>query len=205
MKSVPGPANPLVREKLLNAGLALFHSEGFNAVEIKEITDRAGVPKGSFYSYYRSKNAFAATVLRQYWAGIVRDHASLLSDESTPPVRRLVGFFEALTRDRAEQGFAWGCLGGNLALELSDDNQEAREELAAIMDRWSCLIAACLMEARSERNVADSPEATELASMIIESWEGAAMRGRVDRSRAPYDRFLTASLPRLLGMQAIST
>jgi TetR/AcrR family transcriptional repressor of nem operon len=48
--AVPRPANPLVRDNLLNAGPALFHAQGFNAVGIKEITDTAGVPKGSFYS-----------------------------------------------------------------------------------------------------------------------------------------------------------
>lgn len=67
------------------------------------------------------------------------------------------------------------------------------------MTRWSALVAACLTEARNEGEVAETPEADELASMVIEAWEGAAMRGRVDRSRVPYDRFLTVSLPRLIG------
>ncbi|MDF6045963.1 TetR/AcrR family transcriptional regulator [Streptomyces sp. JH14] len=197
---MPRPANPLVRENLLSAGLALFHAQGFNAVGIKEITDTAGVPKGSFYSYYGSKNAFAAAVLGRYWTGIVQAHGAILSDASMPPAQRVIRFFEALTQDRAEQAFALGCLIGNLALELSDQNEEAREELASIMARWSALVAGCLAEARTEGGVAETPEAGELASMVIEAWEGAAMRGRVDRSRAPYDRFLTVSLPRLIGV-----
>ncbi len=195
---MPRPANPLVRENLLTAGLALFHAQGFNAVGIKEITDAAGVPKGSFYSYYSSKNAFAAAVLGRYWTGIAHDHGTILSDDSLPPVQRVVRFFEALTQDHAEQGFALGCLIGNLALELSDEHEEARKELAAIMTRWSSLVAACLKEARNESVAAATPGAAELASMLIEAWEGAAMRGRVDRSRTPYDRFLTVSLPRLI-------
>ena len=73
---MPRPANRLVRENLLSAGLALFHAQGFNAVGIKEITDTAGVPKGSFYSYYGSKNAFAAAVLGRYWTGIVQAHGA---------------------------------------------------------------------------------------------------------------------------------
>lgn len=201
---MPRPANPLVRESLLDAGLTLFHARGFNAVGIKEITDSAGVPKGSFYSYYSSKNAFAAAVLDRFWAGIVRDHGPILTDPSTPPVHRLVAFFEALTRANAERGFAFGCLLGNLALELSDDNGEARLRLAAIMEQWSDLIAACLAQAGSADHVVATTETTDLASMIIESWEGAVMRGRVDQSRAPYDRFLTVSLPRLLGTVGVS-
>ncbi|NUL03035.1 TetR family transcriptional regulator C-terminal domain-containing protein [Streptomyces lunaelactis] len=202
---MPRPANPLVRESLLDAGLTLFHARGFHAVGIKEITDTAGVPKGSFYSYYSSKNAFVAAVLDSFWAGIVRHHGPILTDPSTPPVRRLVEFFEALTRDNAKRGFALGCLLGNLALELSDDNGEARLRLANIMEQWSDLIAACLAEAgnTTDDGVATA-ETTDLASMIIESWEGAVMRGRVDQSRAPYDRFLTVSLPRLLDAVGVS-
>ncbi|MEU1371853.1 TetR family transcriptional regulator C-terminal domain-containing protein [Streptomyces sp. NPDC005803] len=196
---MPRPANPLVRENLLTAGLSLFHAQGFNAVGIKEITDTAGVPKGSFYSYYSSKNVFAAAVLGRYWTGIVQDHGTILSEGSLSPVQRIIHFFEALTQDHAEQGFALGCLIGNLALELSHENEEAREELSSIMTRWSALVAACLRAARNEEAVVATPAADELASMLIEAWEGAAMRGRVDRSRAPYDRFLTVSLPRLIG------
>ncbi|TFE53929.1 TetR family transcriptional regulator [Streptomyces sp. ICN441] len=199
---MPRPANPLVRESLLDAGMTLFHSQGFNAVGIKEITDRAGVPKGSFYSYFDSKSAFAAEVLKKYWAGIVRRHTAVLRDETTPPARRLTLFFEALTREHAEHGFALGCLVGNLALELSDDNREARRELTVIMDHWSRLLAACLADAGGESSVAGSDDVVDLASMLIESWEGAVMRGQIDRSSVPYDRFLATSLPRLLGARA---
>ncbi|MEV0186426.1 TetR family transcriptional regulator C-terminal domain-containing protein [Streptomyces sp. NPDC050625] len=201
---MPRPANPLVRERLLDAGLTLFHARGINAVGIKEITDTAGVPKGSFYSYYDSKNHFVAAVIDHYWSSVVRDQSLLLTDTSAPPLRRLVAFFETLTQEHAQRGFALGCLLGNFALELTDDNGEARQRLADIMDHWSALIGACLAQARSTGAVTASTETTELASMIIESWEGAVMRGRVDRSRVPFDRFLTVSLPRLLGAAQLS-
>lgn len=188
-----------MRESLLNAGLTHFHGRGFNAVGIKEITDTAGVPKGSFYNYFSSKNAFAAEVLERYWADIAQSHGHLLGDESVPPARRISMFFEALTRDHAERGFALGCLIGNLALELSDDHQEARSRLAAVLNKWTDLLSSCLAEGHDDHVITVSPD-TELASLIIESWEGAVMRGRIDRSKVPYDRFLTASLPRLIGI-----
>ncbi|WP_191971761.1 TetR/AcrR family transcriptional regulator [Streptomyces luteolifulvus] len=201
---MPRPANPLVRERLLDAGLTLFHARGINAVGIKEITDTAGVPKGSFYSYYDSKNAFVAAVIDHCWSGVIGDHGLLLTDTSTPAVSRLLAFFEALAQEHAERGFELGCLLGNLALELTDDNGEARHRLADVMDQWSALIGACLEQARSEVDVTETTTTTELASMIIECWEGAVMRGRVDRSRVPFDRFLTVSLPRLLDTARVS-
>ncbi|MFC5220326.1 TetR/AcrR family transcriptional regulator [Streptomyces coerulescens] len=201
---MPRPANPLVRERLLDAGLTLFHARGINAVGIKEITDSAGVPKGSFYSYYSSKNDFVAAVLEHYWSAVIHDHGLRLTDTSTPPVSRLVAFFGSLTQEHAERGFELGCLLGNLALELTDDNGAARQRLADIMGQWSELIGACVAQSRTAGDPIATAEATEVASMIIECWEGAVMRGRVDRSRVPFDRFLTVSLPRLLDMARVA-
>ena len=60
---MPRPSNPEVRKRLLAAGLDLIHLRGFAASGVKEITDAAGVPKGSFYAYFPSKEAFASAIL----------------------------------------------------------------------------------------------------------------------------------------------
>ncbi|MGH3642728.1 MAG: TetR/AcrR family transcriptional regulator, partial [Mycobacterium sp.] len=65
---MPRPPNPDVRRRLLASGLALVHGRGFAASGVKDITDSAGVPKGSFYAYFSSKEAFAAAILEHYWA-----------------------------------------------------------------------------------------------------------------------------------------
>ena len=67
---MPRPPNPEVRRRLLAAGLDLVHAHGFAASGVKDITDAAGVPKGSFYAYFPSKEAFAAAILEHYWADI---------------------------------------------------------------------------------------------------------------------------------------
>ena len=64
---MPRPPNPEVRNRLLAAGLDLVHTRGFTASGVKDITDAAGVPKGSFYAYFASKEAFAAAILEHYW------------------------------------------------------------------------------------------------------------------------------------------
>src|SRR6476659_11363181 len=67
---MPRPSNPEVRRRLLAAGLDLVHARGFAASGVKDITDAAGVPKGSFYAYFPSKEAFAAAILDHYWSDI---------------------------------------------------------------------------------------------------------------------------------------
>src|SRR5277367_6556584 len=70
MGDMPRPANPEVRKRLLAAGFELIHARGFAASGVKDITDAADVPKGSFYAYFPSKEAFAATILDAYWVDI---------------------------------------------------------------------------------------------------------------------------------------
>ncbi|MEW2508425.1 TetR family transcriptional regulator C-terminal domain-containing protein [Amycolatopsis sp. NPDC047767] len=198
---MPRPTNPAVRLRLLDAGLALLHANGFHGSGVKEIADTASVPKGSFYSYFPSKEEFAVQVLEHYWACIDQEFAVHLRDHTVPPLQRVENFFQAMTEDNQSRNFALGCLIGNLALEIADHSADARATLADVMDRWSGLLADCLREARLD--TADLP-AQDRAAVIIEAWEGAVLRGRIEQSRRPYDRFASTVLPRLLGRRVVA-
>ena len=77
---MPRPSNPEVRRRLLEAGLNLVHARGFAASGVKDITDAAGVPKGSFYAYFPSKEALAEAILEHYWSDIQTRLLPILDD-----------------------------------------------------------------------------------------------------------------------------
>ena len=194
---MPRPPNPEVRSRLLRAGLDLVHARGFAATGVKDITDAAGVPKGSFYAYFPSKEAFAAAVLDYYWSDIEARVVPIL--ESDGPAReRITRFFKALADEHEAGNFALGCLVGNLSLELGGQSEPIRVELARILRRWDDAVAACVSAGQGGSGFRVDRSAEELASTLIEAWEGAALRGKVTRSRAPYDRFEKVTLPALL-------
>ncbi len=195
---MPRPPNPEVRRRLLAAGLELVHARGFAASGVKDITDAAGVPKGSFYAYFASKEAFAAAILEHYWAGIEARLLPILdADGSTQ--ERITRFFHALADEHESGDFLLGCLVGNLSLELGGASERVRTELVSILDRWDGALSACVRSGqRASRDVRGDVDAGELASQLLEAWEGAALRGKVTRSRAPYDRFEAVTLPALL-------
>ncbi|HZC91313.1 MAG TPA: TetR/AcrR family transcriptional regulator [Mycobacterium sp.] len=190
---MPRPPNPEVRNRLLAAGLDLVHTRGFAASGVKDITDAAGVPKGSFYAYFPSKEAFAEAILENYWADIETRLLPILGgDGSTQD--RITRFFHALADEHEAGDFLLGCLIGNLSLELSSSSELIRAEVGSILDRWAAALAECL----SAGDIRADPDAGELASRLIEAWEGAALRGKVTRSRVPYDRFEAVTVPALL-------
>lgn len=194
---MPRPPNPDVRRRLLEAGVDLVHTRGFAASGIKDITDAAGVPKGSFYAYFPSKDAFSAAILEHYWSDIEARLVPLL-DGKGPALKRITRFFHALADEHESRDFLLGCLIGNLSLELGGSSEPARAELVRILDRWNEALTASVRSGQDGAGIRDDLDAAELAALVIEAWEGAALRGKVTRSRAPYDRLEEVTIPALL-------
>ncbi len=111
-----------------------------------------------------------------------------------PRRRESQRFFHALTDDHEAADFLLGCLIGNLSLELSSNSEPIRAQLISVLERWGTAIAECLRSG----DLGDGLDADEIASQLIEAWEGAVLRGKMIRSRIPYDRFEADTIPALL-------
>jgi TetR/AcrR family transcriptional repressor of nem operon len=190
---MPRPSNPEVRKRLLAAGLDLIHLRGFAASGVKEITDAAGVPKGSFYAYFPSKEAFASAILDAYWVDIETRLVPILGGDGSAQ-ERITRFFHALANEHEAGTFLLGCLIGNLSLELSSSSEPIRAQLISVLERWGSALAECLRSG----DLREDLDADDVASRLIESWEGAALRGKMIRSRIPYERFEADTIPALL-------
>ena len=164
---MPRPPNPEVRRRLLASGLDFVHARGFAASGVKDITDAAGVPKGSFYAYFPSKEAFGAAILEHYWADIEARLLPILAGDG-PTQERITRFFRALADEHEADNFLLGCLVGNLSLELGGSSEPVRAELHRILNRWDDAVAACvgLGQGRSADVRADL-DATAVASSLI--------------------------------------
>ena len=179
---MPRPPNPEVRRRLLAAGLDLVHARGFAASGVKDITDAAGVPKGSFYAYFPSKEAFAAAIVDHYWSDIELRLLPILAANGVAQ-ERITRFFHALADEHESGEVLLGCLIGNLSLELGGSSEPVRAELVRILDRWDAALTACVRTGQDGAGgIRGDLDAAELASLLIESWEGAALRGKVTSS-----------------------
>jgi TetR/AcrR family transcriptional repressor of nem operon len=195
---MPRPQNPEVRQRLLAAGLELIFTCGFNGCGVQEITAAAGIPKGSFYNYFVTKDAFAVAVLEEYWKWVEKNFCSILRNPKVKPRDRIAKYFRAMTDEKQARRFTLGCLIGNLSLEISDSSPDARQKLANIFKRWQEPIAATLREAQEGNELSRDRKVDDLAAALIEAWEGAVMRGKVEQQRESYRRFESITLPRLL-------
>jgi TetR/AcrR family transcriptional regulator, transcriptional repressor for nem operon len=179
---------PSVKEEIVEAALKVLHQRGFNATGVQDITDAAGVPKGSFYNHFESKEALGLEALERYWQGALNG-LELLKDTRTAPVARLKAYFRGLNDLARKLKYRPGCMIGNLSVEMSYQSPAIRERLAGILARWSTAIEACVKEAQADGSLRPDLDASAMAVFLLNSWEGAVLRSKVDRSDAAFTAF----------------
>ncbi len=178
------------RAKLLAAGEAAFLEKGFHNTGIQEVLRVAGVPKGSFYYYFKSKEDFGIQVIEAYARAYDERIDPILADPTEPPLERLRRVFEFLIADFVDRGLRYGCLVGNLSQEMSDQSDAFRQCLDEIMAGWHRSFTDCLLAARETGDFSEHWDAAKLANFCLDGWEGAVLRAKVTKSVAPLEDFV---------------
>lgn len=186
-----------VRERLLAAAFETLHKSGFNATGVQDITDAAKVPKGSFYNHFESKDALGVEVVELYAARSAERRQALV-DGPGGPLARLKAYFKALNQLGPATGFSRGCLLGNFSAELASQSPDIRQALADALSDWTKDIARVVAEAQEAGEIGRDLPAATLAAFLLNAWEGAVLRSRVDRSAAPLDAFMKVAFNKIL-------
>jgi TetR/AcrR family transcriptional repressor of nem operon len=187
-------ARPSTKAQILDAGVAELHARGYSASSVEDITRAAGVPKGSFYNHFSSKEELAVEAVRRY-SGVA---GWVAGPDGGSALARLRSGFEALHAVLRRHRFSRGCLLGNMANELADHNDVVRAELAESLDRWSATVAVLVAEAQRNNETAATGDASRLGRFVVNSWEGAVTRSRVARNDQPIQDFFVTVFDFLL-------
>ncbi len=174
------------RNAILEAAMHLFIARGFNACSVQDITDAAGVPKGSFYNHFKSKEALAAEILTEYAQGAT--DRSILTTPGTPALTRLKRHFAALNEyfSRCQDG----CLVGKFMAEVTDETPQIRERLLGVLDLWGEQISSAIAAGQTQGSIRKDLKAADLAAFLIDSYEGAILRTRVEKNPRALKAFL---------------
>ena len=173
-----------VPQRLLEAGNRLFWRNGYNATGIQEITNTAGVPKGSFYNYFENKEEFAARVIEDYakWVCVNWDELLLLDaveeDDHMGRLRLIFDFFI----DYHERLQFLGCLVGNMTAEIAESNGQCGAVLRRAMQEWSKRLTYSLRLAQQCGQVRDDVSAEQLSTIFLDAWEGALQQMKLSRN-----------------------
>lgn len=190
-------SKPNTRDQIFDAALKLLLERGFNASSVQDITVEAGVPKGSFYNHFESKEALAAEIVSDY-ASRRSTLREILADDRLPALERLRGYFTALNQRLVNRGFQHGCMIGNMTAELSGQSPVIREQLLRIYGNWSTALEYVITAGQQDGSIPNLLSAKTLAGFLLNAWEGATLRVRVERSPDAFDQFMEVVFNKVL-------
>lgn len=176
-----------VRQGIIQVGQQLMAAKGYSAVGLNEILGAAGVPKGSFYYYFSSKDAFGEALLESYFEDYLADIDRILGAPGTPMGERLLAYFHMWQTTQSFLDCQGKCLAVKLGVEVADLSETMRAVLkrgtAGIIDR----LAAAIEAGVADGSVAAPQDAYALGQSLYQLWVGASVMVKIARSLAPFE------------------
>ena len=186
------------RDRILDAGTRAFVAKSYNGCGLNEILCSAGVPKGSFYHYFKSKEDFGVAVIEasvNQKLEVLKEH---LSDRSRSPVDRIRSFYEMLRNCYEESGPRRECLIAKLALETAQLSEPMRKAIKRGYERWASILTETIQEAQEAGEIPKDADARQIADLLVNTWEGATIRMQINEDMAPVHQFIDYFLDRVL-------
>ena len=173
------------KENLLNQGVALLMQQGYHGTGLKEILDAVQIPKGSFYNYFGSKENFAAEVIQHYITPFIDQLSRHLQDPDKDALSALFCYFNELITELEKADYKGGCLLGNLMGEIGDTSELCKVSLQTAIHRYRNLLQTGLLKAQQEGTVRTDKSAEEMADLLVDMWQGALLRMKIEQSSKP--------------------
>lgn len=192
------PPHTDTREHILSTAEPLVLGKGFTALGLTELLSAAGVPKGSFYHYFRSKEQFGQALLERYFANYDARLASHFAAEPGRMRDRLLSYFAGWITQACQADSHGSCLAVKLAGEVCDLSEPMREALAVGMAQVCARLADAIARAAAEGSLAACADPAALADALYAMWLGAALRTKVMRDSSPLVRALADTEQRLV-------
>ncbi|WP_263144039.1 TetR/AcrR family transcriptional regulator [Pseudomonas sp. RIT-PI-AD] len=186
------------RDLILARGAQVMIRRGYHGTGVQEIVQAAGIPKGSFYHYFSSKEDFALQALDHLYAPRLRRYAQALADPGHSPRARILGYYrDLLAHFAGRQPQAYHCFIGSLGFEMAESSPAIGSRVDAILQSSADLLRDCLEAARAAGELAADEDCANLAAFIANAWQGALTRLKTGSDTAPIEAFI-ARLERLL-------
>ncbi len=172
---------------------------GYNATGVKDITDAAGIPKGSFYNYFESKEEFAVEALRMYHNEYAAPYSDVLRDQSLDPLERIRRFvtmrIDAVIHQMC---YREGCFVNTLCQEMADSSEAIAAAVNESIHDLNSALADCLKAAQDEKAISQEHNIGELAEFIDNSWRGVITTAKARRTPQPLEGFRKYLFSRIL-------
>jgi TetR/AcrR family transcriptional repressor of nem operon len=182
-----------VRRHILDVAKGIILQKGFSAAGLTEILTAADVPKGSFYHYFKSKEAFGEALLDVYFSEYLANLEALLTQPGRPAADRLMSYWDRWTQTQVCQDPDGRCLAVKLGSEVCDLSEAMRLALVTGMDHIIARLAACIRAGAKDGSLPADLDADHTAQTLYEIWLGATLLAKIRRDPTSLDGALAAT------------
>jgi TetR/AcrR family transcriptional regulator, transcriptional repressor for nem operon len=187
------------KTRILKAGAGIVLQKGFFNTGLAEVLEKAKVPKGSFYFYFKNKEDFGLQLIDLFSGYLESNAQGFYRNEKLSPLEKVRHLFKWQAESFRSSDFKGGCPIGNLSLEMGDRNPAFRKKLNQAFIDIKKNLADNLAQARKQGKIPDSIDVEETTDFILNSWEGTLMQMKVSKSLIPYKIFDRMIFERILG------
>ncbi len=177
------------KREILQQGFDVMYAKGYHATSVQDVADAAGIPKGSFYHYFRTKEQFTLDAMRLYTDLVYQEMEQTLTDTSLPPLKRILKLYQDRMSYYQSHNYQLGCFAGNLTQEVADTNETLRLAVDAFFLKNRALIVDCLDKAQRNGELHGNHNTEDMAEFIISSYEGALLRMKSMQNAKPLEIF----------------
>lgn len=186
------------RQSLIKVGTDVIGSHGFNPTGLNTVLKTAGVPKGSFYYYFASKEDFGLAIIDEFAIAYNEKIDSFLSDTKVSPLQRIRNYLQNGLETISEGKCKRGCLIGTLGQELSSQNETFRVRLDHVFEGWKLQVGTCLQAAVDCGELSKDTDIEQLSEFLLSGWQGAILRAKMHSSISPLQAFIDTAFSRVL-------
>lgn len=177
------------KQTLMQQGMAMLLRQGYNNLGVAALLEATDIPKGSFYHHFKSKEEFALQAIDLYMQEVHGALDHFLGDDGVPPLKRVRNFFEGVEEKYRGEGYL-GCLLGGLGQELAGISEAFRQKVEDCFSQIGHRIAGCLEQAVIRGDLPANSRPRQMAELLVNCWEGAALRTRLRRDPTPLHEML---------------
>lgn len=185
------------KERLIEQGIQILSEQGYHGTGIKQILDAVKVPKGSFYNYFGSKEAFAAEIIDTYSMTAIEHFEAFVEGSSDDPVTIIKQLYGLLIDYFEQQDCERGCLIGSMAAEIGGSSDVCQQSLQNTVTRWRDKFIALIERGQHEGYFRNDLSAHDLSDLFWNVWEGGILRMKIEGNSEPLKRALDQTLDNL--------
>lgn len=179
-----------VRQTILDVAKLLVSQKGFSAVGLNEVLQSAHVPKGSFYHYFGSKDAFGVALLDGYFETYVHGMNALFNRTDLSEAQKLDGYWQQWIENQTAGD--WGkCLAVKLGAEVADLSEPMRQALERGTTSIIGCIAASLARGTQDGSLTRKGDPQNIALELYSLWLGASVMAKITGSVKPFQHALS--------------